>query len=182
MKRRFPLILVGLFVTTGLQPAYSQSTPEDYRDEFMRHFEASSRKMMSLSEAVPEQLYTWSPEEGVFSIARVYAHIARYNFYYPETALGIDVPADIDVGKLEELTDKTQIREILQRSIEHVRASVSKMTETDLTRETELYGRKMAAWGVLFQLVSHMNEHVGQSVAYARMNGIVPPWSRQANM
>ncbi len=51
------------------------------------------------------------------------------------------------------------------------------MSEADLTRQTPLYGRDVAGWAVLFQLLAHMNEHVGQSVAYARMNGIVPPWS-----
>ena len=52
------------------------------------------------------------------------------------------------------------------------------MTEDELTALTTLYGRRVAGWAVLFQLISHMNEHVGQSVSYARMNGIVPPWSR----
>jgi hypothetical protein len=52
------------------------------------------------------------------------------------------------------------------------------MSATDLDRDTELYGRDVGEWAVLFQLVAHMNEHLGQSVAYARMNGIVPPWSR----
>ena len=52
------------------------------------------------------------------------------------------------------------------------------MGEEALTAETRLYGRRVAGWAVLFQLLSHMNEHVGQSVAYARMNGIAPPWSR----
>jgi uncharacterized damage-inducible protein DinB len=52
------------------------------------------------------------------------------------------------------------------------------MSEADLTRMTTLYGRDVPGWAVLFQLLSHMNEHVGQSVAYARMNDVVPPWSR----
>jgi len=157
--------------------ARAQNAATDYRDDFMRHFESSSRKMTMLSEAVPQELYTWSPSEEVFTIARVYAHIARYNFFYPETSLGIEPPTDIDLEHLEELTDKVQIREILERSIEHVRKNVGAMTEADLTGETELYGQRVPAWAVLSQLINHMNEHVGQAVAYARMNDIVPPWS-----
>ena len=44
--------------------------------------------------------------------------------------------------------------------------------------ERTLYGRQVGEWAVLLQLVTHMNEHLGQSIAYARMNGVVPPWSR----
>ncbi len=52
------------------------------------------------------------------------------------------------------------------------------MTAEDLAEGTQLYGRDVAKWAVLVQLLAHMNEHVGQSIAYARMNGVVPPWSR----
>ena len=182
MKRPTILLIAALFALYGASPALAQNSATDYRDEIMRHFENSSRKMTSLSEAVPADKYAWAPGEDVFSIARVYAHIARYNFYYPETALGIPAPEGIDVENIESMTDKEQIREILQRSIEHIREHVNAMTEADLTKETQLYGRTMPAWGVLTQLVSHMNEHVGQAVSYARMNDIVPPWSRQPNM
>ena len=66
----------------------------------------------------------------------------------------------------------------LRRSLDHVRDLVREMDEGALSRTARLYGRDTQAWAVLFQLQAHMNEHVGQSVAYARMNGIVPPWSR----
>lgn len=154
------------------------SGPLDYRDEALRHFEQSSRKMVLLSEAVPAELYEWSPGDGVMSVARVYAHIARYNYLYLTENLGIPAPPDVAWQELESLTDRAAVRDALLASIEHVRRSVSAMDEADLTRTVSLYGRDVPAWAVLFQLVAHMNEHVGQSIAYARMNGIVPPWSR----
>ena len=58
------------------------------------------------------------------------------------------------------------------------RALARGMSEADLNRSTTLYGRQVGQWAVLFQLVTHMNEHLGQAIAYARMNGVVPPWSR----
>ena len=68
---------------------------------------------------------------------------------------------------------------LAQPPAEHVELAreVAALTERDLSRMTRLYGREVPGWAVLFQLVSHMNEHVGQSVAYARANGVVPPWS-----
>jgi hypothetical protein len=59
-----------------------------------------------------------------------------------------------------------------------VRSVAEEMDAAALGRETSLYGRRVGEWAVLLQLVTHMNEHLGQSIAYARMNDVVPPWSR----
>ncbi len=177
MQRLRALYLIGIAVVMGAAPAVAQSAATDYRDEFMHHFRQSTRKIMSLAEAMPEDLYTWSPGPGVMPVGQVYMHIARYNYFYPETALGIPAPSDIDVPNLESITDKAKVTKLLRQSVEHVRQHVSRMTTEDLTRTTTLYRRQIAGWAVLFQLLAHMNEHVGQSVSYARMNGIVPPWS-----
>jgi uncharacterized damage-inducible protein DinB len=150
----------------------------DYRDEFLQHFERSSRKITMLAEVMPEELYDWSPGEGVMWVAQVYMHLARYNFYYLESSLGIAAPDGIDVPNLETIKDKAQVRVLFERSVVHVRESVTAMTADDLQEPAMLYGRQVGSWAVLFQLLAHMNEHVGQSIAYARMNGIVPPWSR----
>ena len=177
MQRLRALYLIGIAVALGAAPAVAQSAATDYRDEFMHHFRQSTRKIMSLAEAMPEDLYTWSPGPGVMPVGQVYMHIARYNYFYPETALGIPAPSDIDVPNLESITDKAKVTKLLRQSVEHVRQHVSRMTTEDLTRTTTLYRRQIAGWAVLFQLLAHMNEHVGQSVSYARTNGIVPPWS-----
>ena len=52
------------------------------------------------------------------------------------------------------------------------------MSDADLAKPAELYGREVESWAVLLQLLTHMNEHLGQAIAYARMNRVVPPWSR----
>ncbi|MGH7539717.1 MAG: DinB family protein [Gemmatimonadota bacterium] len=178
--RRFPWLALALAWALPA-PAHAQSGPTDYRDEFLRHFEASSRKVTLLAEAMPERLYSWSPGEGVMSVARVYAHVARYNFLYLATSLGVAPPEEIELATVEdrmaERADKAEIRVLLDRSVTHVREQVSRLTEEELAGPTTLYGREVAGWTVLLQLLAHMNEHVGQSVAYARMNGVVPPWS-----
>ena len=179
MKRL--LFTALLLLPTFAAPAFGQDTPTEIRDTMMGHFIGSSRKMTMLSAAMPDDLYTWSPGEGVMSVARVYAHIARYNFMYLEDNLGIAAPDDIDLDTMEDLTDPDAIRGFLERSIGHVRAHIPEMSAEKLAAETTLYGREVAGWAVLVQLVSHMNEHVGQAIAYARINGIVPPWSTNSS-
>jgi len=169
--------LLGLF-GPGLSALAGQSSPADYRDEFLRHFEQSSYKITELARVMPEEKYTWAPGEGVMPVAQVYMHLAHYNFMYLAENLGIGPPADVDYSGFEEITDKETVRALFERSVEYVKTQVAAMDDAALTGETELYGRTVAGWAVLLQLVAHMNEHVGQSVAYARMNGITPPWSR----
>lgn len=169
------LLILILITPSNLQ---AQSSASDVREDLLGHFSRSSSKMTRLSAAVPAELYTWSPGEGTMSVARVYAHIARYNYYYLETSLGIAAPESVNLDAMENTVDKRLVELMLRESVAHVKKHVGAMSEEDLNRQVTLYGRQVDAWQVLTQLVSHMNEHVGQSVAYARINGITPPWSR----
>lgn len=171
MKRLAAFLIIASITTTVVQ------AQENVRDELLRHFNSSIQKMVRLSEAMPADLYTWAPQEGLMTVAEVYAHIARYNFMYLEDNLGIPVPDGIDLSTMESETDKEVVRGHLLASAEHVRKHVPALSMEALTAESDLYGRDVPGWAVLTQLVAHMNEHVGQAVSYARFNGVVPPWS-----
>jgi uncharacterized damage-inducible protein DinB len=135
-----------------------------------------SRQLVALAEAMPADKYGWSPGPGVMPVAKVFAHVARYNYLYPETSLGTPAPDGRAADAAEDLTDKAQLVARLRESGDHVRLVVRGLA--DPSRVTEQYGRAVPQWSVLLQLVAHMNEHLGQVIAYARMNGVVPPWSR----
>ncbi len=180
MTRMFVFSLLAVILLCPAPASGQSSGPSEaseIRDEMLRQFSGSSRKMVALSEAMPEDLYAWSTGEGMMTVAKVYAHIARYNFMYLEDQLGVPAPSDIDLDMVEDLTDKAVITELLKRSVDHVLAHVPKLTDDTLTEKTRLYGRDIAGWAVLVQLVTHLNEHVGQAVAYARINQIAPPWA-----
>lgn len=163
---------------TAPAPTQAQDTP-DFRAEFQGQFEATARKLVALSEAMPAESYAWSPMEGVMTVASVYRHVARYNYMYPHLYLGVEPPKGVDYETLEEGgADKEEVTRILVESMDHVRAVVAGMSDTDLDAPAELYGRQVASWAVLLQLITHKNEHLGQAIAYARMNRVVPPWSR----
>ncbi len=166
-----PLLLVALTA--------AQAPPPGFRAEFLGQFNNSMSRFIALAQAMPEDRVSWSPGEGVMPVARVYAHVARYNYYYPATSLGVPAPGGEDAEGVEQTTTaKADVVEFLRRSREHVRQTVQGMTDEQLAAPTRLYGRDVPQWAVLLQLLAHMNEHLGQSIAYARMNGIVPPWSQ----
>lgn len=160
-------------------PVHAQSTPGAVGDEILGQFDASAQKLVALARAMPADAYDWRPMEGVASVADVYMHIARYNYYYPDVAMGVEPPPGIDYERWEgHVTEKEAAVAILERSMEHVRQVAAGMSDADWAEGTRLYGRDIPRWSVLLQLVTHMNEHLGQSIAYARSNRVVPPWSR----
>lgn len=174
-------VLPATSVRTHASVVEAQAPP-DFLEEFDGQFGASARKLVALAEAMPESSYDWSPGEGVASVARVYMHIARYNYMYPHENMGRETPVppseyrrwEDEAGDM----DKEEVVRILAESMDYVRSVADEMGADAVDEPTTLYGRQVGEWAVLFQLIAHMNEHLGQSIAYARTNGVVPPWSR----
>ena len=156
----------------------TQDSPAGFREEFLHQFDISMNKVVALAEAIPAERYARSAVGGAMPLAEIHAHIARFNYHYPATAMGIAPPAGIDPDTLERVVEKAQVIALLRNSAEHVRRAVRRMPEAQLGEATTLYGRRVPQWAVLVQLLAHMNDHMGQSIAYARAAGVVPPWSR----
>jgi uncharacterized damage-inducible protein DinB len=171
--------ILSIALSAGAQSGNtsSQATPAGFRQEFLGQFNTSMSKFIALAEAMPAEKYAWSPGTGVMPVAKVYAHVAHYNYRYPSRAMGVALPRSVGLDTLEAVAGKAQVLALLRQSGEYVRTAVNEMPDAQLAAQTRLYGRDVQRWAVLFQLLAHMNEHLGQSIAYARMNGIVPPWS-----
>jgi uncharacterized damage-inducible protein DinB len=172
------ILMLGL-TGAAAAPVCAQAAPSSapgFVSEVMLQFGASMEKFIALAEAMPADKFAWSPGPGVMTVAKVFGHVARYNYLYPATSLGAPAPGGRDADAAEDITDKAQLVARLKESNDHVRAVVAGLK--DPSKVTRQYGRAVPEWSVLLQLVAHMNEHLGQSIAYARMNGIVPPWSR----
>lgn len=150
----------------------------EVRDTQLRHWESSMRRVMALADAMPAETYAWSPGEGVMEVGQVYMHIARYNYLYATENLGIPLPDGVEMDAMEAVREKAQVVAALEESSNWLRDQIMGMRAEALEAETELYGRRVPGWAVLVQLETHLSEHLGQSIAYARMNGVVPPWSR----
>ena len=171
-----PAVLTALLLAAS--GARAQDAPAGFADEFLHQFDNSMARVVALAEALPDEKYAWRPGAGVMPLAQVYAHIARFNYHYPARAMGIAAPAGIDPDTLERVAEKAQVVALLRRSAEHVRQAVRRLPEGQLRQATTLYDRRVPQWAVLFQLIAHMNDHLGQSIAYARVNGVVPPWAQ----
>ena len=177
MKLRRPLS-IALLALAAAVPAAAQGAPAGFREEILGQLEASTGKLIALAEAMPADRFAWGPTPDVMPVGQVYMHIAAYNYIYPSTGMGVAVPAGVDVKTMESLRDKAVVVDQLKRSVDHLMRTVRETPDAKLAAPTRLYGRDVAQWAVLLQLLAHMNEHLGQSISYARSAGVVPPWSR----
>lgn len=177
MKKLSSIFLALILIAFSIQPLQAQNSGNNFRQQFNQHFQYASR-VLSLAKAMPADTYDWRPMEDVYSVERVFTHIARYNYYYLQNSLGVPAPEDVDVENIESITGKEEVVAILERSIQHVQEAVKEMPDSKFSESTELYGQTVNGQAVLMQLITHMSEHVGQAIAYARMNEVVPPWNR----
>lgn len=172
------VVLLTALASIPASVAGAQDAPPGFRGEFLHQFNQSMAKVIALAEAVPADTYARRPVPAVMPLARMFAHIALYNYEYPARAMGISTPAGIDRDTLERVAAKPAVVALLRSSAEHVRRVVGQMPDAQLAEETTLYGRRVPQWAVLLQLLAHMDDHLGQTIAYSRVSGVVPPWSR----
>jgi len=176
--------LVSLLVvsaTAQVNP-YKDGTPgvNGYRSEVLAEVTIQADKLTRLAEAIPADKYTWRPAPDVRSVAEVFLHIAAANFNVYKL-VGTPPPAGFDAkGYDKSTTDKAKIVAALKDSFDHAKKAITAMNDADLEKSLDWFGGKNTERGVLLFIVRHTAEHLGQSIAYARMVGIVPPWTEDA--
>ena len=168
-----PFLLLIAFCTISVQAQDLEGLWQGYDGEW-KHV---SKQLIELANAIPAEKYTWRPGPGVHSVSEIYMHIAMANFYLLSVT-GPKMPADMTSPDLEKtVTDKAQVIDWLQRSLDAVKAAHATMTPAALQRKVKINGKDATVDGMYLRIIVHANEHMGQLVAYARFNKIVPPWS-----
>ena len=169
--------LAAVFAGLTLTPLAAQQTPTGLRGEILAQFNEAADKLEQLAVAIPQDKFTWRPETGVRSVSEVLLHVAGSNQFM---LTGVGVPSTMQgENDLEHTsTDKAQVIAKLKEADAAVRTAILALPDAGLDKATKLYGQDMTYRGVYLMLESHVHEHLGQMIAYARSNGVVPPWSR----
>ena len=165
-------------LTIGLVPSLHAEDPLDgvwqgYDGEW-RHV---SDQLIALAEATPEKNFAWRPAPGVRSTSEVYMHIVDANFYLL-SATGPKMPADLKDDAEKTVTTKADVIRWLKRSLDAVKEAHLKETPQHLALKVKIEDRMSTVDWMYLRIIIHANEHMGQLVAYARMTGVVPPWSK----
>jgi uncharacterized damage-inducible protein DinB len=186
MKIKLWLLAVSLCVSAICSSAqnnpYKDGTPgvTGYRSEVLAEVMIQHDKLVRLAEAIPAEKYTWRPAADVRSISEVFLHIAaaNYNLY---KLVGTPPPAGFNGKDYDKsTTDKAKVVAALKDSFDHAEKAIRAMNDADLDKSLDWFGGKNTERGILLFIVRHTAEHLGQSIAYARMVGVVPPWTEDA--
>ncbi len=175
MKSR---LTFGFFLFLLLAPRSFAQDPLDgvwqgYDGE-LRHV---SQQLIALAEATPEKNFAWRPAQGVRSTSEVYMHIVIANFGLL-SEIGVKPPPDFKQVSETNVTTKADVISWLKRSLEAVKQAHLSENPGDLGRKIKLHDRESTVDDMYLRIIIHNNEHMGQLVAYARMTGVVPPWSK----
>ena len=182
MKTVFTLLsalIVLLSLSTSLKAQNKENDVNNisgFRKEFLDQLQEVQDKIIGLAEAIPAEKYSWRPMEGVRSVGEVFTHIAGGNYLFP-SMVGHKTPKDyrVDLDKIS--SDKEQIINALKKSFEFIDGSMSSVPNADLDKPATMFGKQTTVRDVFFTAATHMHEHMGQMIAYTRMNKIVPPWT-----
>ena len=147
-----------------------------FRAELVRQIDDAEKKLIALAEATPADKLTWRPNDKVRSTSEVFMHVAGGNYFLP-TFWGVKPPEGLGLRELEKETDKTKVIDALKKSFDHARNAITSAPDADLERTIKIFGQDGTVREGMMIIATHAHEHLGQSIAYARMSGIVPPWS-----
>jgi uncharacterized damage-inducible protein DinB len=175
------IIMLTLLMSMGFYPgsdSFNNYSESSYNSEVIREIDGSATKLISLAEAIPEDLYGWRPADGVRSIYEVFAHIAAANYTIP-SMMGAEIPDGLNPRGFEGANmPKEELLDVLEESFRHLKSVIERVETDDLSNETPWYGGSTnTVRGVMLAITRHMGEHQGQLIAYSRMNNITPPWS-----
>jgi uncharacterized damage-inducible protein DinB len=156
-----------------------------YGGTLAMNFEHVSGQLMQLADAIPEATYGWRPSDEVRTTSEVIMHVVGANMLMPTMigvpAEGFEVPENpFALAKELEanVTSKADVKAKLEESIAYAKGALANFPEAALDEKVDMFGMEMRKRDVLLIMLSHSHEHLGQLIAYARSNGVTPPWSQ----
>ncbi len=167
-------VLCGLAV---LATPLALASGHAYLEEAQARLKTLEERFTGLAEATPADKFTYRPGEGVRSTSEVFLHVAGAN-YFVAGAFGTAPPEGLDVRGLEKSTsDKQEIISNMKMAFKHLNGAIGTVGAGDAEKAMKLFGGDTTTRGALWRMLGHLSEHLGQSIAYARVNGVTPPWN-----
>lgn len=166
------LIVAGTFTNAKAQEAVVT--------DFLNVYTMSTDKVAQLADAIPNDSYDWRPEEGVRSVREVVLHVAAANYFFA-SVLDIQAPEGVNPQTMEQSgMSKSEAIAALKESMTFINNSLSEMSMEELETKIDFFGNEVTKRQAMLAMGGHASEHLGQLIAYARMNDVTPPWSQSS--
>jgi len=177
MRSFSALALTILSTAAAWGQAAAPSVPAGFRGEFLNEVAFVGKRLTDLANAMPAEKYSWRPAAGVRSVGEVYVHVATGNAFLPSFT-GAKIPDGYSRDMEKTLTDKAKVIDAMSKSFDHLKSFAMSMSDADLEKKVKIFGGlEVTQRELMVIILNHMHEHLGQSIAYARMNSVTPPWS-----
>ena len=165
--------LCALAVALMVPLAWAQSQRAGLQAAFAKDAGTLSDKFTGLAR-VTSGKYDWKPGQGVRSVGDVFNLIVMEN----GMLVGVLSGTPNTGARPAPITDPEKLQEALKASYANLQKAITGLSDNDLQAPVKLFGRDMTKQGALMLLLEDQHEHLGQSIAYARSNGVAPPWSK----
>ena len=183
---RLTATFVAVFIAPlSLSAPLSAQTRDGVMGDLLKDVAALEKKVLDLAKAMPEPAYAWKPSDGARSTGEVLMHVAADNYLLP-ALLDNAPPKDTGITKdyktalafEKKSASKAGVVAELEKSFAFLRTAMNSTTDAQLNQAVEFFGQKSTTRGVWISTTTHLHEHLGQLIAYARSNKVTPPWSK----
>jgi DinB family protein len=176
--RSFSCALTMLAVIAAA-PAVASAQTANVQTALANDVGTLSDKFVGLARVMAGK-YDWKPSQGVRSVGEVFNLIVNENRMLAGLLTGAGAPGGGGGGggRGNQVSDPAEMQEALRSSYAALKQAVSGLSDEDLKATVKMFGRETTKQGAALMLIFDQHEHLGQSIAYARSNNIVPPWSK----
>jgi hypothetical protein len=178
------LLLVAAAVAAEAQdPMPNAASAMEVRTRFINDLDTLQAKFLQLANAIPAEKYAWRPGTGVRSFGEVFMHVASEYYVYAPMAYGAPrspvIPREPGIlQKFESNSTKADALKHLSEGFAYMKQQLTALTPAQITGTQKLFGGDRTIVETSLIMSGDLHEHLGQLIAYARMNGITPPWSK----
>ena len=161
----------------------SKESAIELRTRFLNDLDTLQSKILALANAFPAEKYSWRPAPGVRSVGEAFMHVASEYYVYTPAAYGAPrspvIPREQGaMPKFEAMSTKPEVLKHLTEGFAYMKQQINALDPAAITGKKKLFGGDHTIIETSFIMSGDLHEHLGQLIAYARMNGIVPPWSK----
>jgi hypothetical protein len=179
----FAFALAAPAAAAQAQYSTDRATALEVRKEFLTDLDSLHSKFESLAAAFPAGKYSWRPAPGVRSVGEVFMHVASEFYFYTPAVFGATPSPVVEANtagfeRFEKMSSKPEVLKHLKEGFAYGREAVASLDEAKIVGIHKIFGRDHQMIEMSFDMTDDLHEHLGQLIAYARMNGIKPPWSK----
>jgi len=177
--------LASVALVLGLTLPLGAQDRQGVMGELLQDVGQVEKKIVGLAKAMPDAAYQYRPGKGVRSTSEVLLHVAADNYFIP-AVMGIPAPKESGITKEYDSAvafekrsmTRDQVVAELEKSFAFLRTSMQGMPDAQLETVIGVFGQKNTNRGFWLMATTHLHEHLGQLIAYARANNVTPPWSK----